>query len=126
MYDEALADRVRNLLAPQPFTERKMFGGLSFLIGGNMACGIVQDELMVRTGPVAYAEAVARPHARPMEFTGRPMRGMVFVGVAGLEDDALREWVAIGVDYANSLPAKERSRGVDFERGIRPIRRGRP
>ena len=106
MYDEALADRVRNLLAPQPFTERKMFGGLAFLIGGNMACGIVRDELMVRTGPAAYAAALARPHARPMEFTGRPMRGMVFVGVEGLKDAPLREWVALGAEYACSLPAK--------------------
>lgn len=93
MYDESLADRVRNLLAAAPFTERKMFGGLAFLIGGNMARGIVRDELMV-------------------EFTGRPMRGMVFVAVPGLEDDALSEWVGMGATCAASLPPSARTPGI--------------
>jgi TfoX/Sxy family transcriptional regulator of competence genes len=112
MYDESLADRVRNLLAAAPFTERKMFGGLAFLIGGNMACGIVRDELMVRTGPDAYEEALQQPHARPMEFIGRPMRGMVFVAVPGLEDDALSEWVGMGATCAASLPPSARTPGI--------------
>lgn len=83
-----------------------MFGGLAFLIGGNMACGIVRDELMVRTGPAAYQGALARPHARPMEFTGRPMRGMVFVAKEGLDDEGLCEWVTLGATFAGGLPAK--------------------
>lgn len=106
MFDEALAERIRLVLAPRAaFTERKMFGGVAFLIGGNMACGIVRRELMVRTGPGMYAEALARPHARPMEFTGRPMKGMVFVGEGGLDED-LTAWVEMGARYASALPPK--------------------
>jgi TfoX/Sxy family transcriptional regulator of competence genes len=108
MFDEALAERIRLVLAPRAaFTERKMFGGVAFLIGGNMACGIVRQELMVRTGPDQYAEALARPHARPMEFTGRPMKGMVFVGEGGLGKE-LAAWVEMGASYASGLPPKVR------------------
>ena len=106
MFDEALAERIRLVLAPKAaFTERKMFGGVAFLIGGNMACGIVRQELMVRTGPEKYVEALARPHARPREFTGRPMKGMVFVAEAGLGED-LAGWVEMGASYASALPPK--------------------
>lgn len=109
MYDEALAERVRvELAALTPFTERKMFGGLAFLIGGNMACGIVRSELMVRTGPERYDEALARPHAGPMVFTGRPMKGMVFVAPDGLGDNDLASWVRLGAAYAGTLPSKSR------------------
>jgi hypothetical protein len=107
MYDESLADRIRGRLSGRgAFTERKMFGGIAFLMGGNMACGVVRDELMVRTGPAAYEGALARPHTRPMEFTGRPMRGMVFVAGEGLDDTELSDWVAIGANYAAEMPAK--------------------
>jgi len=107
MYDTALADRVRGTLAPElAFTEMKMFGGLAFMVGGNMACGIVADDLMVRVGPEAYAECLLRPHARPMDFTGRTMKGMLFVGAAGLAGDDLGEWVGLGLEYAGSLPPK--------------------
>jgi hypothetical protein len=106
-YDEDLAVRVRSRIGAHPaLTERKMFGGLAFLLGGNMACGIVRDELMVRTGPNRYSEALARPHARPMEFTGRPMTGMVFVGRQGLDDASLSAWVGMGVSFAEGLPAR--------------------
>jgi hypothetical protein len=84
-----------------------MFGGVAFLIRSNMCVGVVGDELMVRVGPDAYDEAVRQPHARKMDFTGRPMKGFVFVGVEGFELDAdLRRWVAHGVEFAASLPAK--------------------
>ena len=87
--------------------ERKMFGGLAFLCSGNMAFGIVGDELMVRVGPDDWTHALGEPHAREMDFTGRSMKGMVYVGVAGLaEDDDLQAWVARGVAYARSLPPK--------------------
>lgn len=87
--------------------EKKMFGGVAFMIGGNMACGPVGDELMVRVGPEAYDDALARPHARPCDFTGRPMRGMVLVGRQGIaSDDDLAAWVESGAAYARSLPAK--------------------
>ncbi|MEQ8331438.1 MAG: TfoX/Sxy family protein [Longimicrobiales bacterium] len=106
-YDEGLAQRVREAMDRPGWTEKKMFGGLCFLIGGNMACGIVGDELMVRVGPDAYLDSLALPHAREMDFTGRAMRGMVYVGTAGLESDhALHDWVARGTAYAASLPAK--------------------
>jgi hypothetical protein len=106
-YDEVLAARVRAEIGFHPaLTEQQMFGGLAFMLAGNMACGIVGDELMVRTGPGCYQEALVRPHARPMEFTGRPMTGMVFVGAEGLDDAALAGWVEMGVSFAASLPAK--------------------
>ncbi len=84
-----------------------MFGGLCFLVHGNMACGIVKDELMVRVGPNAYDNALAQPSARPMDFTGRPMRGMVYVGRPGLRTDPqVRRWAERGARFARSLPPK--------------------
>jgi TfoX/Sxy family transcriptional regulator of competence genes len=110
-YDEGLAERIRDALADRSdVSERKMFGGLAFLLNGNMCVGVVGDELMVRVGPDAYGEAVRRPHARKMDFTGRPMKGFVYVGCEGLESDAdLRRWVARGIDFARSLPPKQRA-----------------
>ncbi len=107
-YDEGLTQRIREFLEGKAgVREKKMFGGVAFLIGGNMCCGVVGDELMVRVGPDAYDEALAQPHARAMDFTGRPMRGMVYVAVAGFEDDAdLSAWIGRGVAFAASLPAK--------------------
>jgi TfoX/Sxy family transcriptional regulator of competence genes len=107
-YDDALAERVRSVLGPDPAVgERKMFGGLAFMLNGNMACGVLGDDLMVRVGPDAWEECLALPHAREMDFTGRSMRGMVYVGPAGTaEDDALAEGVGRGADFAGSLPPK--------------------
>jgi TfoX/Sxy family transcriptional regulator of competence genes len=106
-YDEALAARVRTLLASRTdVSERKMFGGLTFLVGGNMCCGVNGDELIVRLDPEREDEALARPHARPMDFTGRPMRGFVTVRPEGLDGDRLKEWVEDAVARAASLPPK--------------------
>lgn len=107
-FDEGAAQRVREALQDTPeVVEKRMFGGLAFMVGGNMACGIVGRELMVRVGPEAYEEALALPHARMMDFTGKPLKGMVYVGEAGLaEDDDLAAWVARGVAYARTLPPK--------------------
>lgn len=107
-FDDKLADRVRVGLAERDgVSERKMFGGLCFMVGGNMACGIVKDELMVRVGPEGYADAVSRKHARPMDFTGRPMKGMIYVAREGLKTKAsLQKWIDLGADFAGSLPAK--------------------
>ena len=81
--------------------------GLAFLLRGNMCVGIVGSDLMVRVGPEAHDDALRRPHARPMDFTGRPMKGFVYVAAAGYESDAdLRDWVARGVAFASSLPPK--------------------
>jgi TfoX/Sxy family transcriptional regulator of competence genes len=107
-YDHALADRVRDRLAGETaIDERAMFGGLAFLFHGNMAVGISGDDLMVRVGPDASDAALARPHTRVFDMTGRPMKGWIIVEPAGFEsDDELAEWVRQGVGFAGSLPAK--------------------
>jgi len=106
-YDEDLADRVRAVLPPaEAVTERQMFGGLAFMLGGHMFCGVVKDTLMVRLGPDGAGRALDRPHVRPMDFTGRPMKGMVFVEPGGLHGAALRHWVAAAAEYARGLPPK--------------------
>ena len=107
-YDEGLAQRVREGLQETPgFAEKKMFGGLCFLVHGNMACGVTGEELMVRVGPAGYGEALAQPHAREMDFTGRALKGFVFVAPEGLQDDGdLTAWVGRGRDFAASLPPK--------------------
>jgi len=106
-YDEDLADRVRAVLPPaEAVTERQMFGGLAFMLGGHMFCGVVQDTLMVRLGPEGADRALNQPHVRPMDFTGRPMKGMVFVEPGGLHDAALREWVTAAAAFARALPPK--------------------
>jgi TfoX/Sxy family transcriptional regulator of competence genes len=107
-FDEVLAERIRRLLRDRDgVTERRMFGGIAFMLDGNMACGVVGSDLMVRVGPDAYDGALAEPHVRVMDFTHRPSRGMVYVGPAGTEsEDALARWVSAGATYAGSLPAK--------------------
>ena len=107
-YDEALADRVRDTLARRSgLTEKKMFGGIGFMLNGNMCCGVVKEELMVRVGPDGHEGAVMQPHARPMDLTGRPMIGFVFVDRQGVQKaHALQQWVERGASFAESLPAK--------------------
>jgi TfoX/Sxy family transcriptional regulator of competence genes len=106
-YNEQLASRLRAALAGTVTSERKMFGGLAFLVNGNLCCGILGDRLMVRVGPDAHAAALALPHSKPMDFTGRPMKGMVYVEPAGIATDAaLSDWARRGVAFAASLPAK--------------------
>jgi TfoX/Sxy family transcriptional regulator of competence genes len=101
-HDEGLAQRIRELLEDDArISEKRMFGGVAFFVNGAMAAGTMRDELMVRVGPEAHAAAIALPHARPMDFTGRPMRGFVQVAPAGFEDDAnLRAWLARGIEFA--------------------------
>ncbi len=107
-YDDQLAERVRQALADQDgIRELKMFGGLAFMLHGNMSIGVINDELMVRVGRDRHQEALEKPHARPMDFTGRPMKGFVYVLQPGIAADAdLREWVQLGVEFAESLPRK--------------------
>jgi TfoX/Sxy family transcriptional regulator of competence genes len=105
-YDEELADRIRRVLKRRRGVA-EMFGGLSFLVSGNMACGVVGKEICVRVGPDAYETALSHPHAREMDFTGKPLRGMVYVSTKGIGSDAdLKTWVEQGVAHARSLPAK--------------------
>jgi TfoX/Sxy family transcriptional regulator of competence genes len=107
-YDETLAARVRKLLSPTDgFAEKKMFGGLCFLMHGHMCCGVLKEELVLRLEPERAQEALRRPHTRPMDFTGRPLKGFVFVEAPGMRTDRqLREWVTMALTFARSLPAK--------------------
>lgn len=104
-YDERLAERIRRALGPRArFTEMKMFGGLAFLLCGKMFCGIVRDDLVVRVGPERYGEALGRPYVRPMDFTGSPMNGYVFVAPAGCSTQrAVTAWVKKGAKFVSSL-----------------------
>lgn len=107
-YDDALGRRVRAALTGTAgLSEKQMFGGLCFLINGHMCAGIVGSTLMVRIGPDGYAEALAEPHVRPMDFTGRPMTGMIFVDPPALATETgLVAWVTRGAHFAASLPPK--------------------
>jgi TfoX/Sxy family transcriptional regulator of competence genes len=107
-YDEELADRIRDALGHRDdVEERKMFGGLAFMVAGHMAVGIVGAELMVRLGEEKADGALAEEHVRPMDFTGRPMRTMVYVAAEGFAHrPALEGWVRRGVTFAESLPPK--------------------
>jgi hypothetical protein len=107
-FDEGLAERIRTTVGSDPaISERKMFGGLCFMSSGNMCFGIVGDELMVRVGLDDYSSALRLPNVREMDFTGRSMRGMVYVAADGVEDDDdLEAWLARGVKFARSLPPK--------------------
>jgi len=108
IFDEELAARVRTLLSCYEVTEKAMFGGLTFLLRGNMCCGVVNGDLMVRLGPRRYEDALTRRHARPMDFTGRPISGFVFVSTEGVKTDrALAAWVKRGVDFTLTLPPKQ-------------------
>jgi hypothetical protein len=108
-YDEALAARIRSAIGDRPnVAEIKMFGGLCFTVGGNMFAGVVKDEYMARLPKEAHAEALAKPGARPMDFTGRPMVGFIFVSPDGIASDAaLQSWVDECYDFAASLPPKQ-------------------
>jgi hypothetical protein len=108
-YDEDLADRIRELVAGEPaVTEQRMFGGLAFLVAGHMAVAASgQGGLMVRVSPEDTDTLVARPHARPFEMRGRPMRGWLRVDPEGVRTKrGLEPWVRRGVAYARSLPPK--------------------
>lgn len=107
-YDEELADRVRDALAgaDADVVERSMFGGLAFMVRGHMTVGITGRDLMVRVGPEAYEEALERPGARPMDFTGKPLTGMVYVAATSLTASTLDAWVQRGLAFTASLPAK--------------------
>ena len=107
-YDEVLAERARDVLAGRPgVREQKMFGGLCFMLHGNMAFGILGSELVVRVGKENLDEALALPHSRPFDMTGRPMRSFVYVAAEAVASrQGLQEWTGRGITYAASLPAK--------------------
>jgi TfoX/Sxy family transcriptional regulator of competence genes len=123
-YDEGLAERIRGVLEDRKdVSEKRMFGGIAFLVKGHMSVGIVKDELMVRVGPAAYDRLLEQPHARKMDFTGRPMKGFLYVSSAGLESDGeLASWIEQGVAFASALPAREPRPGTGS--AALPSRRG--
>lgn len=107
-YDEGLATRVREALGDSPeISERKMFGGIAFLLSGNLAVGVSKEDLMVRIDPDDQERALAESGVRPFDMTGRPMKGWILVGPEATADDAgLHEWVTAGLDFAGTLPPK--------------------
>ena len=110
-YDEGLAERVRQQLQNHAdVVEKKMFGGLCFMVSNHMCCGIVKETLMARVGPDNYEKCLAKKYASEMDFTGKAMKGMVYVSPEGLESDKnLATWVSICSDFVESLaPKKEK------------------
>jgi TfoX/Sxy family transcriptional regulator of competence genes len=108
-YHTELAARVRAVMVDYPeVTEKSMFGGLVFLLGGQMCCGITKDKFMARVGADAYEDALSKPFTREMDFTGKPLRGFIYVELDGLKAEAdLRAWVAQGVAFVQTLPPKK-------------------
>ena len=107
-YDESLAERIRTALKRRRgVSEKKMFGGLAFLLHGNMCCGVVGETLMLRLGNDGAAAALEEAHTRPMDFTGKPLKSMVYVDPAGFAADAdLKSWIDRAVTFARTLPKK--------------------
>jgi hypothetical protein len=107
-FDQGLAERIRkHLTQQQGLTEKRMFGGLAFLLNGNMCCGVHQRELIVRLDPAQTVAALTEPHTRVFDLSGRPMKGWILVEPAGLANEpALAKWLRFGTNYAASLPKK--------------------
>jgi TfoX/Sxy family transcriptional regulator of competence genes len=107
-YDEKLAARIRTALDTRAdVVEQYMFGGIAFMVRGHMGCGVVGSTLMVRIDPEQAERLLKEPHARPMDFTGRPMRGFLFVDPPGIATSAsLRKWLRRATDWAESQPPK--------------------
>ena len=107
-YDEGVAERLREALGSEArVVEKRMFGGIAFMVDGHMACGVVNDTLVVRVGPDQHASSLSRPHAREMDFTGKPMTGFVYVAPQGIEsDEDLQSWVRASLSFVRSLPPR--------------------
>ena len=106
-YDPGLADRVCSALKrTTAFEQKKMFGGVAYMVNGKMCCGVVKQDLVLRLGAEGAASALARRHTRPMDFTGKPMKSMIYVEPAGTNsDEQLDEWIRIAVSFAHQMPA---------------------
>ena len=106
-YNEKLAERIRAELKGTPFVEKKMFGGVGYLLNGNMACGVNKENLIVRVSPEKHAELLKRPHTKTFDLTGKPMKGWLLVKADGYKTaKQLSTWVKEGVDFALTLPPK--------------------
>lgn len=108
-YDERTATRIRSVMADRPgYSERKMFGGVCFMIHGHMCCGVVGSDLMLRLGNEMSAEALEENHTRPMDFTGKTMSSMIYVEPEGFTTESeLRRWIARAVGFVETLPPKK-------------------
>jgi hypothetical protein len=107
-FDEKLAERIRKRLGTRKgLAEKKMFGGIAFLLNGNMCCGVHKQDMIIRLDPEQTEKALAEPHARAFDLTGRPMKGWLLVAGEGVVPDAaLGKWIDVATSYAGSLPAK--------------------
>lgn len=106
-YDEKLAARIRRILDRDDVEEKRMMGGLTFMVGGHMCCGVTGSDLMLRLGEEGAAAALAEPHVRPMDFTGKPLKAFVFVHADGtIADGALRGWIRRALRFVDTLPPK--------------------
>jgi len=108
-FDRGLAERVREQFRDRDdVEEKKMFGGLCFMVADHMCCGIVGDTLMARVGAENYQACLTRPHVREMDFTGRALKSMVYIAPSGIEDDPdLARWITICDDFVKTLPPKK-------------------
>jgi TfoX/Sxy family transcriptional regulator of competence genes len=111
-YDVHLADRIRSILeSAGEFSEKKMFGGLAFMVNGHMCCGVLKTDLVLRLTPEEAATSLRQPHTRPMDFTGKPMKSMIYVSAIGTDSDkALAAWLESAVTLARSVPEKRSAR----------------
>jgi hypothetical protein len=119
-YDVHLADRIRSILqSAAEFSEKKMFGGLAFMVNGHMCCGVLKTDLVLRLAPEEAAASLRQPHTRPMDFTGKPMKSMIYVSGTGADSDkALAAWVESAVRLARSVPEKKNARRAATARHI--------
>ena len=118
-YDLGLADRIRSIVERRGvFVEKEMFGGLAFMVNGHMCCGVVKNDLVLRLSTEQAAASLHQPHTRPMDFSGKPMKSMIYVGPLGTDSDqSLEMWVESAFSFALSLPAKNSiSRGSRAKR----------
>ncbi len=106
-YNLVLAERIRSQLDGIPFVEKKMFGGVGFLLHGNLACGVNKDNLIVRIDPEEQDALLKKSHTKPFDLTGKPMKGWLLVEAEGCKTDKqLSAWVKQGVEFASTLPPK--------------------
>jgi len=106
-YNLKLAERIKTQMKGLPFEEKKMFGGTGYLLNGNMAVGVIGDGLIVRVPPEKHADLLKRPHVKPFDFSGKPMKGWLVVEAEGVKSAAqLRKWIKEGVEFAPTLPPK--------------------
>jgi TfoX/Sxy family transcriptional regulator of competence genes len=106
-YDLKLADRIRSELSGIPIVEKKMFGGVGFLLNGNLACGVNKNDLIVRVDPEKHSALLKKPHVHPFDMTGRPMKGWLVVEAEGVKTvKQLSRWLKEGLEFASTLPEK--------------------